>query len=95
MENFAQSRGPKNPHALGEAAPIDRTELRDVDDARKQESGLTTPEANIPGHGRQPKIGRHRRDNNGGNRATVEPIVLHDQSRSAPRWLRPFRSAEV
>ena len=36
--------------------------------------------------GGKPQIGRHSCDDDGGDRAPVETVVLHDQRRAAPRW---------
>ena len=62
FENFVQSGRAENPNAFAEPTTIDRTKLRDVDHAGKQESSLTSTEATVPRHRRKPKIGRYRGD---------------------------------
>lgn len=94
-KHFLQSRRPEDADTFIEPAPVDRAKLRDVHDAGHLKSRLPTPKANVARHARKSKVGSHRRDDDRGNRASVEAIVLDNQGGATPGGLRTLRGAEV
>ena len=95
LENFTQSGRREDADALAQSTAIDGAKLGDVHDAGPRKPGLAALETNIPGHRPKPEIRRYGCNNGGGDRAPVEPIVLHHQGRSPPRRCRALGSAEV
>ena len=78
ITHFARSQ---NADAVSEPRAIDGSDLGDVDDTCTRKSGLTSPEAHVARHGSKPEVRRDCRDYRGGDGASIEAVVLHDEGR--------------
>jgi len=74
----------ENSDAVNEPGSIDGSNLGDVDDAGAGKSCLTPLQAHVSWHGAKPEIRRNCRDHRGGNRASIEAIVLYDECGPTP-----------
>ena len=83
LEDIAHFCRSQDADSVTESRLVDGSDLGDVYDARTRKSCFTWPQAHVARHGSKPEVRCDCRDDSGRDGASIETVVLYDESGSA------------